>query len=113
MRTAIPTRTRAAFLLAVLTAVGVVPSIAWAGPQQAPELGFAWKDGAEVYTKVCALCHDTKVAPVLRGRNLDPTYIQLIVRNGSRAMPAFRLSEIDDQILEKLAEYISKTAADK
>jgi mono/diheme cytochrome c family protein len=88
-------------------------SIAWAAPQETPEPGFVWKDGAEVYTKVCALCHDTKVGPVLRGRDLDPTYTQLIVRHGSRAMPAFRSSEIDDQILEKLAEYISKTAADK
>jgi len=35
------------------------------------------------------------------------------VRHGSRAMPAFRASEIDDQSLEKLAEYVSKAAADK
>ncbi|MCS6302922.1 MAG: cytochrome c [Nitrospira sp.] len=75
--------------------------------------GFAWQDGAEVYTKVCALCHDTKVGPILRGRDLDPLYIKLIVRNGSRAMPAFRAAEIDDQLLEKLAEYVSKTGSDK
>jgi mono/diheme cytochrome c family protein len=66
-----------------------------------------------VYKKVCALCHDTAVGPVILGRGHDPSYIQLIVRHGNRAMPAFRTSEIDDQSLEKLAEYVSKTAADK
>jgi mono/diheme cytochrome c family protein len=77
------------------------------------QAGFSWKDGAEVYTKICALCHETAVGPALRGRGLDPLYINLIVRNGSRAMPAFRASEIDDQSLEKLAEYVSKAGAEK
>lgn len=77
------------------------------------QAGFAWKDGAEVYSKICALCHETAVGPVLRGRGLDPLYIGLIVRNGSRAMPAFRTAEIDDQSLEKLTEYVSKAAAEK
>jgi len=84
-----------------------------ADQKEVPQAGFAWKDGAEVYTKVCVLCHDTKVGPVLRGRDLDPLYIKLMVRNGSRAMPAFRASEIDDQLLEKLAEYVSKTGSDQ
>jgi len=30
-----------------------------------------------------------------------------VVRNGNRAMPAFRASEIDDESLKKVAEYIS------
>ena len=30
---------------------------------------FAWKDGAEVYTKICALCHETSVGPTIRGRS--------------------------------------------
>lgn len=84
-----------------------------AGQNGVPQAGFAWKDGAEVYTKICALCHETSVGPILRGRELDPLYIRLIVRNGSRAMPAFRASEIDDHSLEKLAEYVSKPAGDK
>jgi mono/diheme cytochrome c family protein len=74
------------------------------------QAGFAWKDGAEIYKKICALCHETAIGPVLRGRDLDPLYITLIVRNGSRAMPAFRASEIDDESLKTLAEYVSKTA---
>lgn len=102
-----------AFTLVSLLAVGVVAGSAWAAPQQSTEQGFAWTDGAEVYKKVCALCHDTAVGPAILGRGHDPAYIQLIVRHGNRAMPAFRASEIDDQSLEKLAEYVSKTAANK
>jgi mono/diheme cytochrome c family protein len=106
-------RVRATYILVSLLAIGGVSGGTWAAPQQEPEQGFAWKDGAEVYNKVCALCHETSVGPTIRGRSLDPTYIQLIVRHGSRAMPAFRASEIDDQSLERLAEYVSKSAADK
>lgn len=84
-----------------------------ASQKEVPQAGFSWKDGAEVYTKICALCHDTSVGPSIRGRSLDPTYIKLIVRHGSRAMPAFRASEIDDESLEKLAEYVSKAETDK
>lgn len=105
--------TASVFILTAAVAVGIAASTAGEAPIEAPPLGFTWKDGAEVYTKICALCHETAVGPALRGRGLDPIYIQLIVRHGNRAMPAFRASEIDDQSLEKLAEYISKTPADK
>lgn len=84
-----------------------------ADQKEVAQAGFAWKDGAEVYTKICALCHETTIGPVLRGRDLDPLYIRLMVRNGSRAMPAFRASEIDDQSLEKLSEYVSKPAGNQ
>ncbi|MGH7229627.1 MAG: c-type cytochrome [Nitrospiraceae bacterium] len=100
------------FLVAV-GAVGILAGIAKAGPKEAPTSGFAWKDGTEVYAKVCAYCHETTIGPVIRGRSLDPTFIRLIVRHGNRAMPAFRESEIDDQTLQKLAKYVSQTAADK
>jgi len=100
-------------ILTALVVIGSVAGVVGATAKELPESGFTWKDGAEVYTKICALCHDTSVGPTIRGRSLDPTYIQLIVRHGSRAMPAFRASEIDDQSLEKLAEYVSKATADK
>lgn len=101
------------FGLAVLVAAGIAARVAGAAPEEAPKPGFAWKNGAEVYAKICALCHDTAVGPAIRGRGLDPSYIQLIVRHGNRAMPAFRAAEIDDQSLEKLAEYVSKAEANK
>lgn len=69
--------------------------------------GFEWKDGAEVYDKVCGYCHeDGKVGPPLLGRSLPPVYVQQVVRNGNRAMPAFRSAEIDDASLAKLADFI-------
>lgn len=111
MKTLSPARKASASILAAIVAVGVVTGVAWAAPQQAPEQGFTWKDGAEVYAKVCAFCHEAKIGPVIRGRGLDPLYIRYTVRHGNRAMPAFRAAEIDDQSLEKVAEYVSKTAA--
>jgi len=100
-------------LVSGLILMASVRGIMGADQKDMSQAGFAWKDGAEIYTKICALCHETAIGPVLRGRDLDPLYINLMVRNGSRAMPAFRLSEIDDKSLEKVAEYVSKTAADK
>ena len=103
----------AALIMVGAVTGGLFASMTWAAPKEAPALAFAWTDGAEIYAKVCALCHDTSTGPVILGRGHDPLYIRLIVRNGMRAMPAFRASEIDDASLEKLAEYVSKTAADK
>ena len=103
----------AAYILAAVAAVGVVISLAWAESPQAPERGFVWKDGAEVYAKLCSFCHETKIGPAIRGRGLDPLYIGFTVRHGNRAMPAFRQSEIDDESLQKVAEYVSKWKADQ
>ena len=106
-------RTAFVMLMSGLIVMASLTGAMGAGQNDVSQVGFVWKDGAEVYTKICALCHDASVGPPIRGRSLDPTYIQLVVRHGSRAMPAFRASEIDDQALEKLAEYVSKSAADK
>jgi len=73
--------------------------------------GFAWKDGAEIYTKICAYCHEAQVGPQILNRELPAAYIRAVVRNGNRAMPAFRDSEIDDESLAKLADFISKKEA--
>lgn len=86
------------------------------GAQAAPEENAnpapstKWKNGAEVYTKICGYCHQNgKVGPPILNRQLPPAYIRAIVRNGNRAMPPFRPSEIDDESLAKLEEYISKS----
>lgn len=74
-----------------------------------PPARFEWKDGAEVYAKVCGYCHEGgPVGPQIRGRELPAAYIRTVVRNGFGAMPPFRAAEIDDESLAKLAEYISK-----
>ncbi|MBU6480398.1 MAG: c-type cytochrome [Nitrospirae bacterium] len=101
-------RTASALILTGLFAIVTAAGVAWATSQEPPASGFVWKDGAEVYAKVCAFCHEAKVGPTIRGRGLDPAYIRFVVRHGNRAMPAFRTAEIDDESLAEVAEYVSK-----
>jgi 4-cresol dehydrogenase (hydroxylating) cytochrome subunit len=102
-----------AFVLTPIVLVFVLDAIAQVAPENpapASAPGAKWKNGAEVYAKICGYCHeDGKVGPVILGRQLPPAYIHAVVRNGSRAMPPFRFSEIDEESLAKLAEYISKS----
>ena len=93
-----------ALILTAFVLLGNVVRIAGATSQETPEPGFRWKDGAEVCAKVCA---------TIRGRGLAPAYITFIVRHGNRAMPSFRAAEIDDESLAKVAEYVSKAAANQ
>ncbi|MDV6344055.1 MULTISPECIES: cytochrome c [unclassified Nitrosomonas] len=81
---------------------------AWSAQEEKSSTGFAWNDGAEIYAKICAYCHEADVGPQIRNRELPATYIRTIVRNGNRAMPAFRSSEIDDESLAKLVDFISQ-----
>ncbi|MDE2387642.1 MAG: cytochrome c [Betaproteobacteria bacterium] len=90
-------------LVAIIFATGN----AWPAQDEKNNPGFAWKDGAEIYAKICAYCHEAHVGPQIRNRELPATYIRTVVRNGNRAMPAFRPSEIDDESLTKLADFIS------
>lgn len=80
---------------------------AWAGPND------SWKNGEEIYTKVCGYCHQTGIGPVIKGRRLPAEYTTRVVRYGFRAMPAFPASFIDDQALRGVANYISKSTADR
>ncbi|WP_432696677.1 c-type cytochrome [Marinobacterium sp. YM272] len=70
-----------------------------------------WKDGEQVYAKVCGHCHEKGIGPVIKGRQLPPAYITAIVRHGFRAMPALRSSFIDDQALLSVAEFINQSPA--
>ncbi|KAF0861767.1 cytochrome c [Pseudomonas sp. LD120] len=70
-----------------------------------------WKNGENVYAKVCGHCHEKNVGPQIKGRQLPAPYITAIVRNGFRAMPAFPASFIDDNALQQVADYISKAPA--
>ena len=99
-----------AMLVMSVTSAALISTLIAGGASAAPpepQSNFRWKDGPEVYAKVCSYCHDQQIGPVIRGRSLPPAYISAVVRNGNRAMPAFRASEIDDESLKKVAEYIS------
>ena len=69
-----------------------------------------WKNGQEVYDKVCAYCHNIGVGPdsvktVFEGDAVEARAESIIyvVRHGLNAMPAFRKTEIDDASLHDLA----------
>ena len=84
--------------------------VAQAAPDENSPSNLKWKNGAEVYAKICAHCHENgRVGPRILNRQLPPAYVRAVVRKGIRAMPPFRSSEIDDESLAKLEEYISKS----
>ena len=97
------------FLFAIIFLTGN----AWSAQDEKNNPGFAWKDGAEIYAKICAYCHEAQVGPQIRNRDLSAAYIRAVVRNGNRAMPAFRPSEIDDESLVKLADFIANKDAQR
>ena len=67
--------------------------------------------GQQFYQKVCAKCHEAGIGPVITGRNLPEIIYTTYVRNGNKAMPAFRVTDIDDATLKQLASYLSNTPA--
>ena len=90
--------------------LAVVPALVVAGHASADSTG-KWQSSQEIYDKVCGYCHEANVGPVITGRNLMPEYIQAIVRNGNRAMPAFRESEINDAALAGVVKLVSSSPA--
>ena len=95
--------------LSVFRLLAITATFVAVGNAQADSSG-KWQSSQEVYNKVCAYCHEANVAPVLTGRNLIPLYIQVIVRNGNRAMPSFRESEISDATLAGVIKLVSTSA---
>lgn len=71
-----------------------------------------WQSSQEAFQKVCAYCHEARVGPVITGRGLPVAYVTAVVRNGNRAMPAFRESEMADDVLAGVARFIAASPAD-
>jgi mono/diheme cytochrome c family protein len=76
-----------------------------AAAQANPEDG----KGKQYYDKVCAKCHEVGTGPVLKGRGFPAITYVIIARNGNRAMPAFRVSDVDDATLQAVADYLAST----
>lgn len=79
--------------------------------QPGPQSPTVEGQGKRYFEKVCAKCHEVGIGPVLTGRGLDPLFYTTIVRHGNRAMPAFRMTDIDDATLQDLGVYLSKSPA--
>ena len=97
------------------TALGAGLTLAAGGAaaqtQPSPSSPSVEGQGKRYYEKVCAKCHEAGIGPVITGRGLEPVIFTTIVRYGNRAMPAFRVTDIDDATLQDLAVYLSKTPA--
>ncbi len=93
----------------VAALLGAMTMVLAASGAQADGSG-KWTSGKEIYEKVCGYCHEprTGLGPNIKG--LHPLYVRDRVRHGFRAMPPFRQSEIDDQSLAKLTEYLAQEA---
>jgi len=66
-----------------------------------------WQSPTHVYAKICANCHEIGVGPRLKGRRLEADFIQQTVRHGLKAMPAFRVTDVEDSMLVRLADFLS------
>lgn len=104
---------RAAFVL-------TVPVLATLAPIAAPSADEAARSPQEIYQSRCAYCHDaggwgTRVlarrmeedqAELLQRKNLPPAYTMLVVRRGIGAMPQFTPTELTDDELMALANWL-------
>ncbi len=97
-------RPAAVFALALASTAGFVTG---ARAQAAGQ----WRGPEHVWESTCGYCHGAGVAPELRGRGLPPALIKKIVREGYAAMPPFHPSELGDQDLAALADWIAKSQA--
>ena len=118
---------RIAGTLAVIT--GVVGAATLAAAADEAKL----QHGKEVYEYWCTSCHGKGLGlfgpgtlhgtmalalkykgaepPVLEDRiDLDPQFVNTVVRHGIQAMPPFRKTEITDAELEDMTAYLTRTA---
>ena len=83
------------------------------------------QEGIRVYAKWCAPCHDSgvehpgtlaltakysgaKSGVILEWTDLRPEITRTFVRTGISVMPFFRKTEISDQELDALADYLAR-----
>ncbi len=98
-------------IAALTAATAAILVLAMPSAGQAQSAG-QWKNADHVYEKICANCHDSGVGPLMTGRNFKPDHYVTVVRHGQKAMPAFRVTEIDDAALQALAEQLAAVPAD-
>lgn len=65
-----------------------------------------------IYDRTCGYCHGHNVGPIILGRDLPASVVSAFVRTGNGAMPAFKPTEITDEELQALSEWISASEGD-
>ncbi|MBW7965509.1 cytochrome c [Bradyrhizobium sp. BR 10261] len=89
-------------VLATVAALATVSAATGAAAQSAGQ----WKSPEQMYGSVCGYCHDTRVGPVIQGRQLSEDIIVSVVTKGLRQMPAFRPTDFSNQELMALAKWL-------
>ena len=80
--------------------------------QASAQAAGEWRDAKQVFEKICVYCHqggdghEASVAQGLLGRQIPAEYVVHVVRNGLRAMPEFRPTELSDEELKSLGRMI-------
>ena len=97
--------------LGMLAAVGLAAGQADSARAQAT-YEVAPRAPEYLYARTCGYCHGHNVAPIIRGRNLPAPVTVAMVRAGQGAMPAFKPTEITNQELEALAQWLATAPAD-
>lgn len=87
-------------LIALLPLMAGLANGAVTTPARSPE---------QVYGQVCAHCHEARIGPVLKGRALPAEVVKHFVRYGNGAMPAWRPTDVSNEELMRLAEWIQTT----
>lgn len=87
--------------LAALAVLGASPT------EAAAQAANQWRGPQHIYDSTCVYCHETGVAPRLKGRGLPEAFVRLRLRRGYGAMPAFRPSEISPADAAALARWLA------
>ncbi len=103
-------------------ALGAAAIASNAGAQADAPPSAAERSGEELYTQWCADCHDpgpghpatmrmegdfgAENSVLLEMQGMNRPLIELAVRRGFAMMPPFRPTEISDEELERIADYV-------
>lgn len=105
-----PRSRHAASVAAALLAAPLAALLLAAGPVRAQSAG-EWRGPAHLWHALCGYCHGAGVGLQLLGAHRPAELIATITRSGLRAMPAFAPTQISDEELTALAEWISRSEA--
>ena len=82
-----------------------------------PAQAAGGRSAQQVFADTCAFCHGHEIAPGvpiifdIRGRKLPPAVIKTFVRQGIGSMPAFTQTQITEDELAQLAQWLSTVEA--
>lgn len=70
-----------------------------------------WQGPEHVWEASCGFCHGTPVAPDIRQMGLPAAVIAEVVRNGAPGMPPIHPSELNEEELAALIEWIRSASS--